>query len=280
MSPSISERENPAQNCNISIVGAWLKDAREKKGISLDDVSKVTRIGKNYLESIEAGAASKLPNQAYTRGFIRLYASHLGLSPDEALSMLEEYPLAQPENAPPQISAQKYSVKPFSAPSLKLSLIAAIAVLVAVSGYFMLNHTQRSTPPKEKRVVEHTQSSPALKTAEDKAEERPLKEATSAPSPISPEKGQDYPGTNSGIVLRLKAVSNGKVHITIDAAVSQEYDLVAGDIVEWKADNTFGLDLENAASVQGELDGVKLDPFGAPGKPAHLKLKADGIHKE
>ena len=78
----------------------------------------------------------------------------------------------------------------------------------------------------------------------------------------------------------MKAVSDGKIHITIDGSVSQEYDLVAGDLVEWKAENAFMLDLDNAASVEGELDGVKLKPFGEQGRAAHLVLKADGIHKE
>jgi len=40
------------------------------------------------------------------------------------------------------------------------------------------------------------------------------------------------------------------------------------------------LDMDNAASVEGELDGVKLGPFGEKGSTAHLVLKADGVHKE
>jgi hypothetical protein len=39
------------------------------------------------------------------------------------------------------------------------------------------------------------------------------------------------------------------------------------------------LDMDNATSVEGELNGVKLDPFGEPGSAAHLRLEADGVHK-
>src|SRR5262245_1485124 len=78
-----------AENSGIKAVGTWLKEARESRGESLNDISRVTRIGKHYLEAIEDGLPAKLPSSAYTRGFIRLYASHLGLSPDEALSILD-----------------------------------------------------------------------------------------------------------------------------------------------------------------------------------------------
>ena len=79
----------PTESGGIKAVGAWLKAAREMKGESLNDISLVTRIGKSYLEAIEDGLLAKLPSTAYTRGFIRLYAAHLGLSPDEAIQILD-----------------------------------------------------------------------------------------------------------------------------------------------------------------------------------------------
>jgi hypothetical protein len=95
--------------------------------------------------------------------------------------------------------------------------------------------------------------------------------ATSVPA------GNSEVSAEAGIVLRLKAVSNGRLHITIDGSVSQEYDLVSGDMVEWKAEKMFLLDLENAGSVEGELDNTPLKSFGPAGKAAHLIIRQNGV---
>jgi cytoskeletal protein RodZ len=275
MNISRTENENHPDSFGISSVGAWLKVAREERGFTLDEVAKVTRIGKTYLEAIEEGDLGKLPSQAYTRGFIRLYAAHLGLSPEKATAMMEVSPAASAETSPVPPSHQKKVRNPLSAYSRSLTGIA-ILTLALVSGYHLLKPTKESSTPVQSSQVEPRPADQTLKTVTTQQEQSspPINEP--APSPPSEQK----PGENQGIVLRLKAVSDGKIHITIDGSVSQEYDLVTGDLVEWKAEHAFLLDLENAASVEGDLDGVKLDPFGEPGRAAHLVLKADGIHKD
>jgi hypothetical protein len=83
-----------------------------------------------------------------------------------------------------------------------------------------------------------------------------------------------------GIVLKLKVVQDSSLQMTIDGSVSQQYDLKAGDLIEWKGEKTFSLDLGNAAGVEGELNGVSLKSFGEAGKPAHLVIRANGVHPE
>ncbi|NJD91250.1 MAG: DUF4115 domain-containing protein [Geobacter sp.] len=94
----------------------------------------------------------------------------------------------------------------------------------------------------------------------------------------SSEKAGNAP-LQEGPVLRLKAVRDAKMHITIDSAVSQEYNLIAGDIVEWKADKSFQIDLDNAAAVEAELDGKQLPSFGDAGKAAHLVITRSGVQQ-
>jgi len=269
-----TEHEKHSDGCEISSVGAWLKAAREESGVSLDEVAKVTRIGKNYLEAIEEGDLSKLPSQAYTRGFIRLYAAHLGLPPEKALALMAVNPASSAETHPETLSAPERIRKPFPAYRRSLILIAALT-LALTAGYLLLKPTgQPGTPVQRTRGETLPADQPQNTVPTQQQSAPPTSEPPSAPPT------QQLQGVHQGLVLRLKAVSDGKIHITIDGSVSQEYDLVTGDLVEWKAENAFMLDLDNAASVEGELDGVKLDPFGEPGSAAHLKLTADGVHKE
>jgi len=60
-------------------IGAILREARERREIELSEVEAATRIRLRYLRAIENEDWDVLPGGVYTRGFIRTYASFLGL---------------------------------------------------------------------------------------------------------------------------------------------------------------------------------------------------------
>lgn len=70
-------------------VGQELREARQAKNQSLEQVSRVTHIRPRYLEALEAGDLAALPSQTQARGFLRAYALHLGLDPGPLLTRLE-----------------------------------------------------------------------------------------------------------------------------------------------------------------------------------------------
>jgi len=66
-----------------SEVGERLRDAREVRGVDLHRVERDTKIRSKYLAALEAGEFADLPGDVYTRGFLRNYATYLGLDADE-----------------------------------------------------------------------------------------------------------------------------------------------------------------------------------------------------
>jgi cytoskeleton protein RodZ len=66
--------------------GEKFRTAREAKDLSLDDVSNVTKISSRMLQAIEQEHFDVLPGGVFNKGFIRAYAKHLGLNPEEAVS--------------------------------------------------------------------------------------------------------------------------------------------------------------------------------------------------
>jgi len=60
-------------------VGERLRAAREKMGLSLEDLAAQTRIPQRHLESIERADWDALPAPTYTTGFAKSYASAVGL---------------------------------------------------------------------------------------------------------------------------------------------------------------------------------------------------------
>ena len=66
--------------------GDKFRKAREKKELTLDDVSNVTKISARMLQAIEEENFDQLPGGVFNRGFIRAYAKHLGLDSEEAVN--------------------------------------------------------------------------------------------------------------------------------------------------------------------------------------------------
>jgi cytoskeleton protein RodZ len=73
-------------------LGQILRQAREKKGLSIEQVYEKTRINVHYLEALESGEYGALPSRTHTRGFLRNYARFLGLDPDP---LIERYTQSQ-----------------------------------------------------------------------------------------------------------------------------------------------------------------------------------------
>jgi len=69
---------------HTDFTGALLRAVRESQGVSLAEISKRTKIGRSYLEAMEADAFKDLPAVVYVRGFTAEVAKLLGLDPEQA----------------------------------------------------------------------------------------------------------------------------------------------------------------------------------------------------
>jgi cytoskeletal protein RodZ len=68
---------------DVLTVGQRLKEARESKGISIEDIAAQTRIPTRHLASLEASDWDKLPAATYSIGFAKNFASAVGLDRNE-----------------------------------------------------------------------------------------------------------------------------------------------------------------------------------------------------
>jgi cytoskeleton protein RodZ len=95
----------------MASVGAYLRELRTRRGVSLDEVARLTRVAPRYLIALENDAFSELPAPVFIRGFIRAYCQAMGLSPDEALGIYDgregrpAHPVVPATAAPPVRSA-------------------------------------------------------------------------------------------------------------------------------------------------------------------------------
>jgi len=83
----------------MSSVGAYLRGLREKQGMSIDELSRATRVLHHYLEALEADNIGSLPAPVFTKGFIRAYCQAIGIPPEEALQLYDRIGVPAPDVA-------------------------------------------------------------------------------------------------------------------------------------------------------------------------------------
>src|SRR4030043_451988 len=82
----------------MASLGQTLKEEREARNISIEEIAAATKIVPRYLEALEADRLDIMPGGFFIRGIIRTYARFLGLDGDEVLARYKTAGLvAEPE---------------------------------------------------------------------------------------------------------------------------------------------------------------------------------------
>ena len=70
----------------MTTVGQHLRALREARGMSVEEVSRATRVPVASVERIESDRFDELPGEVFVRGFLRSYATAVNASPDDVLA--------------------------------------------------------------------------------------------------------------------------------------------------------------------------------------------------
>ena len=104
---------------SVTGLGERLKEARKKKGYTLEDVQKITKIQKRYLANIEEEDYSNMPGAFYVRAFIKQYAEAVGVDPEEALAMYRDS--SREEEVEKKEEEQQVVKEPLTKPTFEMS---------------------------------------------------------------------------------------------------------------------------------------------------------------
>lgn len=70
-------------------LGHYLKVQRKLRDISLEEVSRSSKVSPNWLVLLENDDFDKLPGDIFAKGYLRLYAEAIGLDPDDVVLRYE-----------------------------------------------------------------------------------------------------------------------------------------------------------------------------------------------
>ncbi|KAB2419144.1 MULTISPECIES: helix-turn-helix domain-containing protein [Bacillus cereus group] len=227
-------------------LGQKLKEAREAKGLSIDQLHEITKIQKRHLVAIEEGNYDVLPGAFYARAFIKQYADAVGLN-GEKLLVEHQSTIPQSERREvPQVSTgqktqetmQKSSSWPVADHMPKI-LVALLVIAVGVVIWFVFQALTGKDDEKvpsaqsEKIEVQKAKDSPLdTKKAEEPKKEEPKKEELKKEEPKKEEQPAPPTGQQevkvvgtTGKVSTLEIHNNKTLELEISAKGASYVDV-------------------------------------------------------
>jgi cytoskeleton protein RodZ len=256
-------------------VGARLRAAREKRGVSLRQIANSTRISVMSLEALERSDLSRLPGGIFTRAFIRAYAQEVGLDPDRTIQdFIAELP---PESAaatahpaavedPEKLESDRKAV----ATAIRLVMVSLpIAGLVI---YYGMHHRAPavSAPPSSVETPDSTQTPPesaAPAVASSAASSAP----SSEPLPAPPARAAAL--QPSSLTMEIAPTGDCWVSATADGEQTFSALMHAGDKRQITAREEISVNVGDAGAFGYKLNGKEGRPFGAPGEVVSKRIK-------
>lgn len=239
---------NPAQVEQLKEIGAQLRQQRQEKSISTEEVSAKTYISPRILTALEEGQSEYLPEPVFIQGFIRRYADVLALDGD---ALAKTFPTnllpATSEMAAPQEVSQGLPSKAIGLYTLYIALMA-----VAVGSLFLLvNRPQTAQPVVEKKTE------PVVPQPKTTAKETPAKTAA---APIQ---------------ASVNLTEESWMEVIVDGKTEFEGNLEKGTKKTWTAKKELKIAAGNAGAVLLSSNQQKEQIFGEPGEVKEITLTSE-----
>jgi len=270
----------------LETLGDYLKTEREAQNITLEEVSQATRIRRTILEAIENNHYDLIPPKVFTQGFIKSYASYLGLDENDVIKRYHEIMESLEKKKDTDEPVEQQPPQPFI--TTGRLLVLAIIGIVALTAWFLTRNPQPEddtlvndtvptastssssvpSPPLGSQAVpveedgDHTvldREEPAVREEEPPPEGEQGKETAGA---AATEEGKAEP-----MALRVVATEQAWMRIQLDQGEPYEALLKSGESLTLKAQEKFIIRIGNGGGVKLFFNG---EPLGNPGKPGEV----------
>jgi cytoskeleton protein RodZ len=150
---------------DLNEIGTALRQGRERKGLSVEEVEEKTKISPSVIVALEEGNKARFPHPVYAKGFVRSYALLLGLDAAELCAHFSrEYPVPS-DNDQPEIHAPQITVKMHDSgrvvTAVRIAAIVGILALGALGWYVFDVYRTRSAPAPAAEVAPPQAPAPA-----------------------------------------------------------------------------------------------------------------------
>lgn len=280
---SAGQGESPAPAAALPL-GKTLREARERLGLSVADVSGQTKLAPRQIEALEAEDFRSLPEMPFVRGFVRSYAKILQLDAQPLLASVPQENASQKSLVPNSVEAPF----PVASSPQRQNLIwlgAALLLSVVVVAFSVWNFTTPPAKPEAAQVetpvalpervevipaspVAEAAVPPAAMTARSSTEaQAPAAKAATPPAvqqaqAEKPAAQPDIPLQSATLRLTFGEESWTEIRGKDDKILSSQVNL-PGSELRLKGQGPFSLVIGHAASARLYYRGKQIDltPF-------------------
>jgi cytoskeletal protein RodZ len=145
-------------------IGTTLREARQRKGIALGDVSNATNISIHVLEALERGEMARVPRGLFARAFLRAYARHVGLDAERIVRayVAEHEPVPEDELQPLRA---RYAARPVPRSGwLRPTLLAVVGLCLIIYTAYVFASTSDRSPDEAPMHMAPAKSDPDERT--------------------------------------------------------------------------------------------------------------------
>jgi len=282
--------------------GAYLKDERESRKISLDEISRATKIRRAILEAIERDEGEVLLPEAVVKGFIRTYARHIGLDPKEVMATYAE---RQKGDEAPEKGRPLPGVKRRIPVKYVFAGGVCVLIIIMTSLLFFYERGSRegaheavlATIPTEQTTMVPAgdlQASPSLPSveepmplqtppvgAEEAQEIKEVRKVREVPEVSEVETEEEVVAVQEETPPPVREhtlviTASERTWIQIQEGSSLPFDVIlyAGDSFTRQSSHQLAIVIGNAGGVTVIFDGKELESLGNDGQVVRLTLPA------
>jgi cytoskeleton protein RodZ len=255
--------------------GGKLRQARERRGISLRQIAANTKISTAQLEALERNDISRLPGGIFSRAFVRSYAIEIGLDPDETVKeFLERF---ETEPAPtvaqvvvPEEESDFESRQRMAA--VVLTLVVVSVVVMAGLAWLMLRGGAESEPaPRQAMAV------PGHEAWPDPDEPPEPEPAPAAPRPVGTPTLAAAPAPAQGFRLELHPTGPCWISLSIDGERILARVVDAGERLTYQVRKQAVIDVGDAGAFAFTVNGRPGRSLGDAGQVRTARLSHDTL---
>ncbi len=247
-------KENKAHLCQEQLdklqqFGSRLRQVREAKFLSLEDVARKTLIPERLLRAIEEGNRAALPESVYIQGLLKQFGDHLGINGTE---MAEDFPEDY------NFQFLKPSLGRF--PKLKIRPVHWYALYVAVVV---------GTVSSVSQYMDHSQAVADNRKLEKKEAARYKQKDTQTkkiPVPSKLDKKQSEDAQNQPVTLDVTVEDQSWLRVVADGKTKFEGTVQKGKKHTWKANESITLLAGNAGGILVAYNRNKAKKLGKLGQ--------------
>lgn len=218
-------------------LGPALKKVRERRGVSLVEASRDTRIRAEFLQALEDEEFDRLLGDVHVRGCLRSYATYLGVPADRVLEVYGRGTTSTAEATPPPRPPSDTELSlPRRRDSARLAIMGAAAVIVLAAAFGILSARD-----------------PAPEPADLSSAAPPIEQTVLPP----------------GIEVTVLARESVDVVITADEGAPRTYALEPGEGRSFEGRLSLEVRLSSGSTAQVTVNGNDLGFPGKEGKPWH-----------